>query len=426
MPPDLQIVNARLPDRDGLWNLMLSQGKISAIAPATDPSANPLAIAYQESAAQILDAEASLLIPGLVDGHIHLDKALLLDRRPAHTGTFAEAMAETLKLKQSFTVADIQARARQVLESAIGFGITAMRSHVEVDPTAGLRSLEALLPLRQEYSWGITLQLAVFAQEGITQQPETLSLLRQAMALGGDAIGSAPYVDVDPKANVQHIFDIAQEYDCDVDFHLDFLDDDAPLLLPFVIAETQRRGWQGRVCLGHVTKLAGLPPEELADLAAALQETQISILALPASDLYMMARQDTHNQRRGVAPIHRLAEQGVNVGVATNNILNLFTPFGDGDVLKICTLLAQVLQLGTAASHQRCLAMATTQAARAIGVVNHGLEVGHRADLVLLKANSVSQAVGAAPAQRTVIKAGQIVAQTRLDQQMFAPGLVMV
>ncbi len=422
MPPDLQIINARLPDRDELWTVTLSRGQIAAIAPATDSSANPLAIASQESAADILDANGDLLIPGLVDGHIHLDKALLLDRHPAQAGTFAEAMAETLKLKQGFTVSDIQARARQVLERAIGFGITAMRSHVEVDPTAGLRSLEALLPLRQEYNWGITLQLAVFAQEGITQQPDTLPLLHQAMALGGDAIGSAPYVDADPKANVRHIFDIAQEYDCDVDFHLDFLDDDEPLLLPFVIAETQRRGWQGRVCLGHMTKLAGLPPEELAELATALRDTQISVLALPASDLYMMARQDTHNQRRGVAPLHRLAEQGVNVGVATNNILNLFTPFGDGDLLKICTLLAQVLQLGTADSHQRCLAMATTQAARAIGIVEHGLEVGYRADLVLLKASSVSEAVGAAPAQRTVIKAGRVVAQTRLDQQIFAPG----
>ncbi|MEO1070200.1 MAG: amidohydrolase family protein, partial [Cyanobacteria bacterium J06638_6] len=327
----------------------------------------------------------------------------------------------TLQLKHGFTVTDIQTRARQVLENAIGFGITAMRSHVEVDPTTGLRAMEALLPLRQSYAWGLTLQLAVFAQEGITQQPKTLPLLHQALALGGDVIGSAPYVDADPQRNVQQIFDLAQEFDCDVDFHLDFLDDNEPLLLPFVIAETQRRGWQGRVCLGHMTKLAALPPTELAALATALRETQISILALPASDLYMMARQDTHNQRRGVAPIHRLAEQGVNVGLATNNILNLFTPFGDGDPLKICTLVAQVLQLGTTASHQLCLAMATTQAAQAIGITDQGLNVGDRADLVLLDATSVSEAVGTAPPGRTVIKAGQIVAQRQLQRSLYAP-----
>ncbi|MBE9140956.1 amidohydrolase family protein [Nodosilinea sp. LEGE 07088] len=412
MPNHLQITNTHLPDRDGLWCLSLAEGKIAEITPVPPIRSTP---------DNTLDAQGQLLIPGLVDGHIHLDKARLLARQPAQVGTFAEALAVTLRLKQGFTVADIQTRARQVVESAIGFGITAMRSHVEVDPTAGLRAMEALLPLRQEYAWGITLQLAVFAQEGITQQPKTLPLLRQAMAMGGDVIGSAPYVDADPQRNVQHVFDLAQEFDCDVDFHLDFLDDNEPLLLPFVIAETQRRGWQGRVCLGHMTKLAALPPTELADLATALRETQISILALPASDLYMMARQETHNQRRGVAPIHRLAAQGVNVGLATNNILNLFTPFGDGDVLKICTLLAQVLQLGTTASHQLCLAMATTQAAQAIGIADQGLKVGDRADLVLLDATSVSEAVGAAPSGRTVIKAGQIVARRQLQQAWFPP-----
>jgi cytosine deaminase len=411
---DLQIINTRLPDRDGLWCVALAAGKIAEIrAGAPVPVFPP--------SDKTLDAQGQLLIPGLVDGHIHLDKARLLARHPALAGTFAEALAATLQLKQGFTVADIQTRARQVLENAIGFGITAMRSHVEVDPTAGLRAMEALLPLCQEYAWGLTLQLAVFAQEGITQQPETLPLLRQALALGGDVIGSAPYVDANPQRNIHHIFDLAQEFDCDVDFHLDFLDDNEPLLLPFVIAETQRRGWQGRVCLGHMTKLAALPPAELADLATALRETQISILALPASDLYMMARQDTHNQRRGVAPVHRLAEQGVNVGLATNNILNLFTPFGDGDVLKICTLVAQVLQLGTTASHQLCLAMATTQAAQAIGITDQGLNVGDRADLVLLDATSVSAAVGAAPVGRTVIKAGQVVAQRQLQQSLYPP-----
>jgi cytosine deaminase len=95
-------------------------------------------------AAQTLDAQGNLLIPGLVDGHIHLDKALILDRYPALDGTFNEALRETLNLKQSFTVDDIQNRAKQVIERAIAFGTTAMRTHVEVDPTVGLDAMKAL------------------------------------------------------------------------------------------------------------------------------------------------------------------------------------------------------------------------------------------------------------------------------------------
>ncbi|UBF26668.1 amidohydrolase family protein [Kovacikia minuta CCNUW1] len=405
----LKITNARLPERSGLWEIAISQGVIKKVAES-----------IPDRAPAILDAQGQLLIPGLVDAHMHLDKVFLLDRCQRIEGTFDEALRETLQAKRAFTVEDIQIRARRAIEQAISFGTTLMRSHVEVDPSVGLTAIHSLLPLKAQYCWGLTLQLAIFAQEGITNQPGTEALLRQAMALGGDAIGSAPYVDPDPEQNIRTIFDLAQEFDCDVDFHLDFLDDSKSLLLPFVIAETNRRGWQGRVCLGHMTKLAGLPPAELAAIAPAIRDAGISILALPASDLYMMSRKDTHNVRRGVAPVHTLAQLGINSGLATNNVQNLFTPFGDGDVLKICTLLSQILHLGTIAHHEQCLGMATTQAAKAIGIHNYGIKPGNMADLVLLNATSVTEAIGAAPCDRTVIKSGRVVAQSQLKRQLFS------
>lgn len=403
---DWKIVGATLSEREGTWDVGIVGDRIATLAPHLDAPAD-----------RTLAANGRLLIPGLVDAHFHLDKALIYDRAPAQEGTFAEAMRETLALKQAFTVEDMQARARRVLERAIAHGITALRSHVEVDPTLGLRALEALTPLRDAYAWGITLQLAVFAQEGITNLPGEVDLLLQALQQGGDVIGSAPYVDPDPQRNVQIIFDLAQEFDCDVDFHLDFLDDDEPLLLPFVIEETLRRGWQGRVCVGHMTKLAALEPAALDALAPKLVEAGISVLALPASDLYIMSRKDTHNVRRGVAPIHRLGDLGVNVGVAVNNTQNLFTPFGDGDVLKVCWLLAEVLQLGSDAQQAQCLAMGTTQAARSIGLV-HGITEGNPADLVLLGVKTVPEAIALLPAERLVFKHGTPVANTTLQRQL--------
>jgi cytosine/creatinine deaminase len=400
---NLKITNATLPGRNGYWDVAIADGYITEIVAAISTPAE----------IEILNAKGQILIPGLVDAHIHLDKALLLDRYPVVEGTFNEALQKTLQAKQEYTIADIQIRARKIIERAIAFGITAMRTHVEVDPILQLKSMQALLPIKEEYAWGITLQLAVFAQEGITNRPGTESLLREAIQMGGDVIGSAPYVDPNPEKNIRLIFQIAQEYNCDVDFHLDFLDDDAPLLLPVVIEETLKHNWHNRVCLGHMTKLAGLTPAELAAFIPSLQATGIAILALPATDLYMMARQDTHNARRGVAPIHRLAESGIKVGLATNNVQNLFTPFGDGDILKICTLLAQVLQLGTSKSHQLCLEMATTKAAEAIGINDYGIEIGKVADLVLLEANSISDVIGTAPLNRTTIKRGRVIAQNR-------------
>ncbi len=415
---DLVVSGAILPYRKGQWSIWVSDGVIRHIKPdhGTLPDSNT---SPQSTAQEIIDADGRLVIPGLVDAHFHLDKVSLLSRASSTQGGFQEALEKTLKAKQAFTVPDIQARASRHIEQVIGWGTTAMRSHVEVDPMIGLKGMEALLPLRERYAQGITLQLAAFAQEGITSYPETVTLLKQAMGMGADVVGSAPYVDSEPEKNICIIFDIAQEFDCDVDFHLDFLDDDDPLLVPFVIEETCRRGWQGRVCLGHMTKLAGLPPEALGAIATQLAEAGISVLALPASDLYMMARHDTHNARRGVAPVHRLAQAGVTVGLATNNVQNLFTPFGDGDVLKICTLMAQVLHLGTIDQHHFCLDMATMGGAAAMGLANYGLQPGCRADFVILNAQTVSEAVGACPVERTVIKNGAIAAQSRFSRQLF-------
>lgn len=410
MDLDLKITRAIAVGYDALQDIAIADGRIVEVAPQ-----------ISAAAAQVIDTQHKLVIPGLVDGHIHLDKALLLSQYPAQEGTFAEALEQTLRLKQQFTPDDIQQRACRILEAAIAFGVTAMRSHVEVDPVLGLMAVETLLPLKQKYAWGITLQIAAFAQEGITNQPGTGDLLRQALSMGADLVGSAPYVDPDPVGNIQTIFDIAQDFDCDVDFHLDFLDNDDPLLVSVVIEETLKRGWQGRVCLGHMTRLAGLPPADLELIATGLREAGISILALPASDLYMMSRSDTHNVRRGVAPIHQLIQQGINAGIATNNVQNLFTPFGDGDVLKIATLIAQVLQLGTTTGHQLCLEMATTRAAQAIGIQDYGIAAGCAADLVILDAASASEAVATAPVNRTTIKQGTVVAQTSLQKKLMVP-----
>ena len=414
MTVDCVIENAALVGAPGLWAIAIQASTIATVTPTATVPAD-----------LTIDAQGQLLVPGLVDAHIHLDKAFLLNQAPAQVGDFAEALSTTLRLKEQYTTADIQQRAQTVLEQAIAFGITAMRSHVEVDPILGLTSMAALLPIKQAYQHRLTLQLAVFAQEGITQQPGTAALLRQAMAMGGDVVGSAPYVDPNPQRNIEIIFDIAQEFNCDVDFHLDFLDNDEPLQLPLVIAETRKRQWQGRVCVGHMTKLAGLPPEPLAAIAAELKDTGIAVLALPASDLYMMSRADTYNVRRGVAPVHQLADWGVTVGTATNNIQNLFTPFGDGDVLKIATLLAQVLQLGTTARHELCLDMVTRQGAHSIGITYYGVIPGCTADLVLLEAASASAAIATATPNRTVFKAGKMVAKTQLQSQTFGASMMV-
>ncbi|MDP2702352.1 MAG: amidohydrolase family protein, partial [Candidatus Rokubacteria bacterium] len=304
---DLLLQGCRLPD-GRLVDLGTLDGKIAEIGSLTGHPAH-----------RAVDCGGRVLTPGLVDAHIHLDKALLSERAPSIEGTVAEALRVTAEAKRRFTVEDIGARARRVLDQAVRAGTTAMRSHVEIDPIVGLKGLEALTKLKREYAPAIDLQLCAFAQEGILRSPGTEGLLAQALRNGADLIGGCPYNDTDAHAQIDMVFRLAREFDVDVDFHIDFFDEPEHMDVLYVAEQTVRFGWQGRVAVGHASELAALPPDELDRAAAILRDAGIGVIVLPATDLYLMGRKDVKNVRRGVAPAKRLLAAGVTVAAATNN-----------------------------------------------------------------------------------------------------------
>jgi cytosine deaminase len=155
---------------------------------------------------RVIACEGRAVTPGLVDAHIHLDKALLSDSAPSREGSLAEALRVTGEAKRGFTRKDIQARARRVLDMAVRQGTTAMRSHTEVDPIVGLMGFEALAALKREYAPAIDLQLCAFAQEGILQAPGTEALLREALRAGADLVGGVPYHDTDARRHIDIVF----------------------------------------------------------------------------------------------------------------------------------------------------------------------------------------------------------------------------
>ena len=401
---DLIIREARLPEGDGLHDVGIAGGRILRIAPR-----------IAETAASEIAAGGRLVIPGLVESHFHLDKALLGAGAPHWAGTIQGAIRATAEAKRAFTVEDIAARARRALEMAIRHGTTAMRTHVEVDPALGLKAMEAVLPLRDAYAWAIDLQICVFPQEGLFTAPGIEALMREALAMGADVVGGVPYVDTDARAHVELVFALAREFDRDVDFHLDTFDEARDLSIFHVAELTVKQGWQGRVCAGHMTALGALEPAELAPIAAMIRDAGISVLALPATDLYLMGRGDTRNVRRGLALVRRLIEAGVNVAVSTNNVQNPFTPWGDADLLRMANLLATVAHLGTVEDLKLALRMATDNAARALRLRDYGLVEGARADLVLLDCREPAEAVAAIPERLYVIKDGAVSVENRVE-----------
>ncbi len=393
---DMILRNCRLPDGRPA-DLGCRDGRIAEIG---DLAAR--------SAQRSLDCGNRLVTPGLVESHIHLDKALLSARTPSVEGTLAEALRITGEAKRGFTVDDIRQRARAVLDLAVRQGTTAMRSYVEVDPIVELKGIEALLPLRDEYRPALDLQLCAFAQEGILQSPGTETLLEEALRRGADLVGGCPYNDTDAHAQIDIVFRLARDFDVDADFHADFFDNPDHLHVRYIAEQTVRWGWQGRVAVGHMSELAALDPEELAPIIMLMQSAGLGVIMLPATDFYLMGRKDTKNPRRGLAPAKRLLAAGIPVAAATNNVQNAFTPVGNANLPLMGFLVAVGAHMGTARDLAEVFAMLTTYPARILRLPGYGLHAGAKADCVVWNAERVEDIVAGVASPRLVVKAGRV------------------
>ena len=382
MSDDFVLRNARVAGRGGeIFDILSRDGVIAEIAPriATD--------------ARSEDVGGRLVLGGFVDSHIHLDKSCILDRCHIRHGTLEEAISQVAAAKRAFTEEDVYARASRTLEKAILQGTTAMRTHVEVDARIGLKSFNAIRKLRDDYAWAIDLELCVFPQEGMINDPGTEEMLVAACEAGADLIGGCPYADSDRVRHIEHIFGIARRFDLDIDFHLDFDLDPSWTDMEEVCLQAEAHRYGGRVAIGHVTKLSSMPSAEFETWGRRLADAGVAVTVLPSTDLFLTGRDHDHNIPRGVAHAHRLSAQGVTCSLATNNVLNPFTPFGDCSLIRIANLYANVAQLGDGPALCSCFDMVTRGPASLMNLSQYGVEVGNPADLVVLDCSEEAAAV---------------------------------
>ncbi|HRF08552.1 MAG TPA: amidohydrolase family protein [Xanthobacteraceae bacterium] len=380
---DLVIRRARLPGAalDSLVDIGVRGGTIAAIAPVLEASVSEF------------DAAGRITIPGFVETHIHLDKSCIFDRCHLHEGTLEEAIKEVASAKRDFTEEDIYLRARKTLEKAIVRGTTRMRTHVEVDPRIGLKGFRAISRLKREYAWAVDLEICVFPQEGLLNDPGCDELLVAACEQGADLIGGCPYTDSDSLAQISRIFDLARAFDLDIDFHLDFDLMPERMDLDEICEQTSLRKWGGRVAIGHVTKLSAVDALTFQAKAKMLADAGVAVTVLPATDLFLMGRGHEANVPRGVTPAHKLLAHGVNCSLATNNVLNPFTPFGDCSLPRMANLYANVAQAGTLETIASCFEMITQRPAKLTNLRDYGISVGNPADFVILDCHSIVGAV---------------------------------
>lgn len=378
---DLIIRNARLPEGGEPVDIGIAAGRIAALEPNLTAQAEEL------------DVGGRLVSPGFVETHIHLDKSCILDRCAASRGDLDEAIAEVAKAKKGFTPEDVYQRSGRTLEKCILNGTTHMRTQLEVDPGIGMRGLDGVLPLIKEYKWAIDLEICVFPQEGLLNNPGTDELMVEALKRGAKAVGAAPYTDSDPHGQIDRVFEMAREFDVDIDMHLDFGPKPDNLDLEYVceLADRYKRG--GRTAIGHVTKLAAADSGRFEAAAKRLADAGVALTVLPSTDLFLMGRTEAHGPVRGVTATHKLLRHGVNCSLSTNNVLNPFTPFGDCSLIRMANLNANICHIGARSDIRECFNMITSRSARLMNLKEYGMAPGKSADLVVIDSETPEAAV---------------------------------
>ena len=384
MPDEITIEAVALPGRTGAFRVTLRDGSIGAIRPAE----------------QTGDA-AWLALPGFTNLHAHADRAYTVQSfRPR---SLADAVAAAAAARALFTAADVAARATRLFERSVGHGVARIRTHTDVDPVVEMRSMEGVLTAKQRMGERLDVDVIAFStSKNDLAEPHALDRLERAVAMGADLIGASLNASADPSRALESLFDLAEHSGLPVDLHLDEHLEPDHMLAGMVADAVIARGLQGRVTLSHLCVLATLGAAAASALIEKLAHAGVTVVALPAANLFLQDRGERSPARRGVTLARELLAAGVPVRCGTDNIRDWFYPFGDGDMLETALFAAVAGHLDDPAD--------------LVGAICGGrrtIAEGEPADLVLLPASSLDDALARRPAGRALFKGGRQVAGQR-------------
>lgn len=409
---DLIIRNAKLRGSNELMAIGIEGEKIQAIRQE-----------LPVKGVQEIDAQGHLCVPAFVDPHIHLDKVNIVDVvRPNVSGTLKEAIEIIWEKKPQYTIDDVVARAGEVIRTAVVNGTTVLRSHVDIDTIGGLKPLEGVLAAKEKFAHLADLQIVAFPQEGILKNPGCQELMWEAMRQGANVVGGMPANEATPDDSREHIniiFDIAEHFNAAIDMHVDETDDPFYRTLELLADETMRRGYQGRVTAGHTCALAAYDDHYANYVMEKVKKAGIHMITNPVTNLLLQGRNDKQPVRRGITRVKELLALGVNVSCGQDCIKDTFYPFGSADMLQVAMITAHAAHLSLPHEREQVFDMITVNAAKILELGDYGLAEGKRADLVIVEAGNVTDAIRLQPSRRYVIRKGQIIAKTDCKKELL-------
>jgi cytosine/adenosine deaminase-related metal-dependent hydrolase len=391
MALDTIFLNARF-DGGARHHIAVKDDRIAAITPADQPP----------SGGATIDLGNALVVPGFVEGHIHLDTSFYGDAWRPHkpcTNGFNVHERVAFQAQNMAEAAPMDVRARNQLDLCIGHGSTQMRSHVMVDGSVGLKSLETILRVREEYARLIDIQLVAFPQSGILSSPGTPQLLDEAIGLGADLVGGLDPAsfDRDVEKHLDVVFGVANKHGIDVDIHLHDMGTLGAFEIEQIAERTRALGMEGHVAVSHAYGLGDITMDQLKAIADILARSGVAIMTnAPGA--------------RSFPPILALRNAGVTVFSGNDNIRDSWWPYGDGDMLRRATTLGYRSGFNIDEELRVAFDVVTEAGAKALRLEGYGLRVGAKADFVTLNAEHVPEAVVAVPQARSVYKNGKLVA----------------
>jgi cytosine deaminase len=401
---DILIRRARLrPQPDTLIDIGIAGGQILSIQENLAGEAGIL-----------IDAQGNLVSESFVNPHLHLCKVYtrqMMDEE-ALTDYHAEGMGKAMttielaaRIKEKYDEGWIIKNVRKAVAQAALYGNTHIRAFADVDGKARLEGVKALIRARDEFKGIVEIQVCAFAQDGWVREPGVDNLMRQSMELGADVVGGIPwieYTEADVHQHIKEIFDLAQEFNKDVSMLVDDAGDPGLRSLEAMAVEAVRRGWQGRALAHHARAMALYPQPYFQKIAALLKQAKMAVVS------------DPHT-----GPLHarvkELLAEGVTVCLGQDDISDAYYPFGRNNMLEVAFLAAHLLWMTTNREVETLYEMITLNAAQAMNVKDHQLKVGARANLVVLSAPNVLEAMREHAAPRYVITNGILVDRARME-----------
>ncbi|MDP2007261.1 MAG: amidohydrolase family protein [Rubrivivax sp.] len=414
--PPLLIRNATLPDGRRGVDLLAVNGRYAAVGPAL---AAP-------TGADIVEAQGWLLSPPFVDAHFHMDSTLShgLPRVNA-SGTLLEGIRLWGELKPLLSEAALIERALAYCDWAVARGLLAIRSHVDVCDER-LLAVRALLEVQRRVAPYLDLQLVAFPQDGLLRAPGALANLKRALDLGVEVVGGIPHFERTSEQGAESIrllCELAAERGLRVDMHCDESDDPHSRHIETLAFQTQRLGLQGRVTGSHLTSMHSMDNYYVSKLLPLIAEAGVHVVANPLINITLQGRHDSYPKRRGMTRVPELLAAGVNVGFGHDCVLDPWYALGSADMLEVASMGLHVAQMTSLQGQRQCFDAVTVNNARILGLEGYGVDVGCRADAVLLQARSPEEALRLRAQRLCVLRGGRVIARMApATAEMALPG----